>query len=146
MTNANANFNQKLKWIRRIARIWGTLIIVIALFILIGFTSNWVQTGQADPNAEEDYPPIENLPPLFMLLSAMGLAIAWRWERIGGAITIIFQLATLPLLMIYWPISQDFPRYLIAPYGISLVIVIPGILYLVYWSYSKNGASTHSNL
>ncbi len=145
MTNVNQNGNLQSKWVRWIARIWGTLIIIIALFVLIGYALNWMKTGKADPYAAADYPFIENLPPLFMLLSAVGLGIAWRWEGLGGAITIVFQLATLPLLMISWPISQDFPRYLIAPYGISVMIAIPGILFLVCWWKSKKRASTHEN-
>jgi hypothetical protein len=137
MTNISDTGDRATKWIRRIARIWGTLIIAIALFVFIGYASNWVKTGIADPYAAEDYSPIENLPPLFMLLSALGLGIAWRWEGFGGAITVIFQLATLPLLLMNWPISQDFPRYLIAPYGISVMVAIPGILFLVYWWRSR---------
>ena len=137
MTNISDTGDRATKWIRWIARIWGALIIVIALFVLIGYASNLVKTGVADPYAAENYPPIENLPPLFMLLSALGLGIAWRWEGLGGAITVIFQLATLPLLLISWPISQDSLRYLIAPYGISVMVAIPGILFLVCWWRSR---------
>ncbi len=137
MINDNDTGDSKTKLIRRIARIWGTLVIIIALFFIVGYASNWVKTGVADPYAAEDYPPIENLPPLFMILSAIGLGIAWRWEGLGGAINIIFQLATLPILLMNWPIAQDFPRFLFAPYGISVMIAIPGILFLVYWWQSR---------
>jgi hypothetical protein len=92
-----------------------------------------VTTGVADPHAAEDYPPIENLPPLFALLCALGLGIAWRWEGLGGAITVIFSLATLPVLLIHWPIADGFPRYLVAPYGTWAVIAIPGVLFLTVW-------------
>jgi hypothetical protein len=137
MANVNEAGNRTTKWLRWIARIWGALLFGIALLMLIGYTWNWVTTGKADPHAVEDYPAIENLPPLFMLLSALGLGIAWRWEGLGGAITVVFQLATLPLLLIHWPITHDFPRYLVAPYGTWMIIAIPGILFLTCWWRSK---------
>jgi hypothetical protein len=140
MANVNEAGNRTTKWIRWIARIWGALLFGIALLMLIGYTWNWVTTGKADPHGVEDYPAIENLPPLFMLLSALGLGIAWRWEGLGGAITVVFQLATLPLLLIHWPITHDFPRYLVAPYGTWMIVAIPGILFLMCWWRSKKRA------
>jgi len=137
MANVNEAGNKTTKWIRWIARIWGALILGIALLVLIGYTWNWVTTGTADPHAVEDYPAIENLPPLLTLLSALGLGIAWRWEGLGGAITVVSQLATLPLLLIHWPITDDFPRYLVAPYGTWMIVTIPGILFLMCWWRSK---------
>jgi hypothetical protein len=113
------------------------LIIGVTLLIVIGYAWNWVTTGVADPHAVEDYPPIENLPPIFMLLSVLGLGLAWRWERLGGAIAVVFSLATLPVLLIHWPITRDFPRYLVAPYGTWLIAAIPGVLYLVCWWRSR---------
>jgi hypothetical protein len=126
---------------RWIARIWGGLVFVIALFIFVGYASNWVTTGTADPYAAEDYPPIENLPPLMMLLGALGSAIAWRWEGLGGAITLVSQLVTLPVLLIHWPIAEDFPRYLFAPYGVGMVVTIPGVLFLICWYRSRGSRS-----
>jgi hypothetical protein len=125
------------RWIRWIARIWGGLVFLVALLVFVGYASSWVMTGQADPHAAEDYPPIENLPPFLMLLGAVGSAIAWRWEGLGGAITLVSQLAALPVLLLHWPIADDFPRYLVAPYGIALIVAIPGILFLVSWWRSR---------
>ena len=129
---------KRLRWI---ARIWGTLILAVTLLIVIGYASNWVTTGTADPYAVEDYPPIENLPPLLMFLSALGLGVAWRWEGLGGAIAVLCSLATLPVLLIHWPIMQDFPRYLVAPYDTWLMVAIPGILFLICWRRSKTRAT-----
>ena len=133
MPKANGIDDQTTKTIRWIARIWGAVIVAIALLVLIGYAWNWVMVGEADPNTVEDYPPIENLPPLFGLLSALGLVIAWRWEGLGGAIAVIFSLAMLPVLLIHWPITYDFPRYLVAPYGVWAVFFVPGILFLICW-------------
>jgi hypothetical protein len=77
------------------------------------------------------------LPPLFALLSVLGLGVAWRWEGLGGVITVVFNLAGLPVLLVHWPIAHDFPRYLVAPYGVWMMIAIPGILYLMCWWVSK---------
>ncbi|MGC9396028.1 MAG: DUF7670 domain-containing protein [Anaerolineae bacterium] len=138
MPNVNDIGGRATKWIRCIARILGTLVIALTLLMLIGYAWNWVTTGVADPYAVEDYPPIENLPPLFALLSVLGLGIAWRWEGLGGAIAVVFNLAGLLLLLIHWPIAHNFPRYLVAPYGVWMIIAIPGILFLVCWWRSKN--------
>jgi len=137
MPNVNDVGDRVTKRIRWIARIWGTLIIAVTLLVLIGFAWSWVTTGKADPHAAGDYPLIENLPPLFGLLSVLGLGVAWRWEGLGGTIAVIFTLAALPVLLIHWPITHDFPRYLVAPYGTWMIITIPGILFLVCWLRSK---------
>ena len=118
------------KWIRWIARIWSTVIIAFALLTLIGYAWNWVTTGKADPYALENYPRVENLIPITLGLSVLGLGIAWRWERLGGAIAIVFQLATLAVH--YWLLS---PRPY--PYPLTIAIMTPGILFLVCWWRSR---------
>ena len=133
MSNGSRASGGAARRIRWIARIWGSLVFVVALLILAGYASSWITTGQADPYATEDYPPIENLPPLLMLLAAFGSAIAWRWEGLGGAVTVVCQLVSLPILLIRWPLSGDFPRYLVAPYGTWIVVIVPGVLFLVSW-------------
>jgi hypothetical protein len=124
-------------WMRWIARGWGAVVLLVALLIFGGYAWNWVTDGEADPHAAEDYPPIENLPPLLTFVAALGLGIAWRWEGLGGAITVVSQLVTLPLLLLHWPISEGFPRYLVAPYGTWILVTIPGLLFLVCWRRSK---------
>jgi hypothetical protein len=104
--------------------------------MLTGYAWNWVTTGVADPHAVEDYPPIEALPPIVMFLSVLGLGVAWRWERLGGAMTLVFQLAVLSLLLIQIPITRDFPRS-VFPYLMSLIVAVPGGLFLVCWWRSK---------
>jgi len=90
------------KYLRWVARIWSLVIIGIALLFLFGYTWNWVTTGKADPYAVEDYPPVENLIPITLGLSVLGLGIAWRWEGLGGAITIVFRI----LFLVLWRRSQ----------------------------------------
>ena len=63
------------RW-RRIARIWSIVIIVFTLIMIIGYAGNWVKTGIWDPYAMKNYPPAENLIPLTLILSVLGLGIA----------------------------------------------------------------------
>jgi hypothetical protein len=107
-----------------------------ALLVLIGNAWSFLTTGTADPYALQDYPPIEALPPLFLLLSILGLGIAWRWERLGGTLALVFQVAALPFLFIQSPLTQDFPRFAV-PYLLSIIVIIPGVLFLVCWWRSK---------
>jgi hypothetical protein len=136
MTNIGEKGDRLTKRIRRIARIWSIPIIVYSLIMFTGYAWSWVTTGVADPYAVEGYPLIEALPPILMFLGVLGLGIAWRWERLGGAINIVFLLAVILLLLITRPITQDFYRFAI-PYLMSVVIVIPGILFLVCWRRSR---------
>jgi hypothetical protein len=139
MTEKNESRSQIAKWIRRIARIWSLPIIVYALLMAIGYTWSWATTGVADPYAVEDSPPMESLPPILVFFGVMGLGIAWRWERLGGAISLVFQLATFLLLIIQRPITDDFHRWVI-PYLISVVVAIPGVLFLVVsFAHPKDG-------
>lgn len=72
MPNANDVDDRATKRMRWIAWVWGALIVILALLVFIGSVWSWVMTGEAGPYAVEDYSPIENLPPLFALLSAAG--------------------------------------------------------------------------
>ena len=125
MTNVSDTGDRATKWIRWIARIWSFPIIVYSLIMLTGYAWNLVTIGKADPYAVEGYPLIEALPPILMFLSVLGLGIAWRYESLGGTITLVFLFALLLLLLIQTPINHDFYRSAI-PYLMSTVIAIPG--------------------
>ena len=126
MAKANGGRDRGTKWIRWVARIWSLPLLVYALLLFVGYAWNWVTSGVADPYAVEGYPPIEALPPIFVFLSVLGLGIAWRWERLGGMIVIVFQLAALSLLLIHSPLTHDFPHSAV-PYLLSMIVTIPGV-------------------
>ena len=130
MAKGNDSRERVTKRIRWIARIWSLPLIAYALLMFAGYAWSWATTGVADPHAVEDYPPTEALPPIFMFLSVLGLGIAWRWERLGGTIVIVFQLAVLSLLLVQTPLTRDFPRTAI-PYLLSMIVTNPGVLFLV---------------
>ena len=139
MAKGSGNRDRVTKWIRWIARIWSVPLIVYALLMLVGTVWNSVTIGVADPYAVEEVPPTEALPPIFMFLRILGLGIAWRWERLGGTIVIVFELAVLSFLLIQRPLTHDFPRFAI-PYVLSMIIAIPGVLFLVCWWRSRQAA------
>ena len=130
MAKGNSSRDRVTRRIRWIARIWSLPIMAGALLVLVGYAWSWVTTGVADPYAVEDYPLIEALPPIFMFLSILGLGIAWRWERLGGMIVMVFQLVVLVLLFMTSPLTHDFPR-LAVPYLLWMIVTIPGVLFLV---------------
>ena len=138
MANLDDTGTRTTKWIRWIARIWGTVVMACTLLMLTGYAINWVRTGVADPNAMDDYPPIENLIPLTLVLSVSGLGIAWRREGLGGAINIGFYLANLAVHR--WMISPRPYPYVLAP-----IIATPGILFLVCWWRSRKGTIPRSD-
>jgi hypothetical protein len=124
-----------------IARIWSAFVIAICLFIFSGSIVDLFQTGTTDPNAVENYPFIENIPPFFSFLSAIGLALAWKWKLIGGLIAICLCTVNFVIYFIHWPLTENL-NYLIAPYGINLFIMIPGIMFVVLWrSQNRLGSS-----
>jgi hypothetical protein len=136
VTKGNDSRSRVTKWMRWIARVWSFPIIVCVLLLLVGYAWNWVTRGVADPYAVEEVSFTEVLPPIFMFLSVLGLGIAWRWERLGGTIVVVFQLAALLVLCITRPLTRDFPR-LAVPYLLSMIVTIPGALFLVCWWRSK---------
>ena len=133
----NYNCKAHTKYLRWIARVWSIVVIGIALLSLIGYAANWVTTGKADPYAVEGYPLIENLIPITLGLSILGLGIAWRWEGSGGALTIVFQLATLAVH--HWLLS---PRPY--PYPVTILVITPGILFLMSWWLSRYTEDSNS--
>jgi hypothetical protein len=136
MTTDSDTIDRVTIWIRRIARIWSSPIIISSLIMLTGYAWNWVTNGKADPYAVEGYPLVEALPPILMFLSVLGLGIAWRWEGLGGAIALVFQISALLFLLIQRPITENFYRSAI-PYLMLMVVAIPGVLFLVYWWRSR---------
>jgi len=133
MTKDNDSRNRVTKWIRWTARIWGIPIIVFALPMPLGLAFAWATTGVLFPDAVGEFPRIEDLLPIFMFLSALGLGIAWLRERLGGTIAIVFQLAWLSLALIH-------PSTSAVPYLLSMITTIPGVLFLVCWWRSRKRA------
>ena len=111
--------------IRGVARIWSMLVWLLALILVVGTrnlpsSSNLVNT------------PLDILIPISLLISLIGLGIAWHWEGWGILINITFYLAILP---IYWLLHQEWIHISIMV-GLSPVI-LPGVLFAFSWLLSK---------
>ena len=134
MTEIKTTSDRITKRIRLIARIVSAPIIVYALLMMIGYTVSWITTGTADPYAVEDYPFTENIPPILMFLAIVGLGIAWRSEKVGGTINLLFCALTL----IVFPFTRDTLDFRsIMPMILVLIIAIPGVLFVVCWRRSE---------
>jgi hypothetical protein len=115
--------------IRGVARVWSVLVWLLALILLVG-------TRNSPPTSNLVNSPLDILIPISLLISLIGLGIAWRWEGWGVVINIGFYLAILPL---YWLIHQEWIHISILV-GLSPVI-LPGVLFGVAWFLSKKEKS-----
>ena len=115
--------------IRGVARIWSGLVWLLALILVVG-------TRDAPASRNLVNAPLDILIPISLLISLVGLGIAWRWEGWGVVINIGFYLAILPL---YWLIHREWIHISIMV-GLSPVI-LPGVLFGVAWFLSKKEES-----
>ena len=106
--------------IRWIARIWGSLILAFVLFFLLLHLFGNDESGEGFRSAGEV---IQFL--CFPISAIIGLGLAWKWEGLGGLITVggMIVLAILRPDMII-DIS-------------TIAILIPGLLFIIYWYLSK---------
>jgi hypothetical protein len=113
------HFKDRIKIIRWVARIWGTAVLAILLFFLIASIFGAEGLGAFKPGDEITF--------LFFPISTIvGLALAWRWEGLGGLI------ATVGLMLLF-VVRLD----LVSTPTFLLGIFPPGILYLLSWYFSK---------
>ena len=111
---------------RQVARILSIIIIVFTLVMAVA------HIVFPEPDAA-DYSPLENLLPVLMIMSVLGLGVAWRWEGAGGAINLGFFLANIVLYLVIR--GKFFPlRGLL----VLSVAIIPGVLFLIYWWRTRN--------
>jgi len=111
--------------IRGVARVWSVLVWLLALILLVG-------TRKAPSTSNLINDSLDILIPISLLISLIGLGIAWRWEGWGVVINIGFYLAILPL---YWLLHREWIDFSIMV-GLSPVI-LPGVLFGVAWFLSK---------
>ncbi|RME46870.1 MAG: hypothetical protein D6796_08455 [Caldilineae bacterium] len=120
MTGATNSEDRTTRWLRRIARGWSVVVLAFAVAILAGHLIGGEEPGTVP------YPPIENVMPALMVVSMLGLAIAWRWERTGGAINVGAFLAVVGIYRLlrgrFFPLSMML---------IFLAAIAPGVLFLI---------------
>lgn len=121
--------NRPTKWIRWVARIWSVPIIVFVLVFLIGTIWSELTNAPPDPYAMEDITIVDSLPPIFIGISTLGLALAWRWEKFGGIFSLVFMVVMYITLLIQGPFPTEFRT--LTPYLLGLIVLIPGILFVL---------------
>lgn len=110
--------------IRWIARIWGTSILAFVLFLLFAHIFGTEEGGNGFNNNSISFI-------FFPISSIIGLAIALKWEGLGGLITTV---GIIGFFILRFDLISD-PFFICG-------ITPPGILYLVYWYLSKGQTET----
>ena len=104
-----------------IARISGSLILAFMLFFLLAHIFGEEESGNGFRNTKEV---ISFL--FFPIGTLIGLSLAFKWEGLGGIITIVGMIG----LFVVRPDLLN-SIYMTIP-------IIPGILYTIYWLITKN--------
>ena len=109
--------------IRWIARIWAALMVALMIFMLLAHIIG-DEPGQVTGLTIRDGFMIPA-----MIISVLGLALAWKWERLGGWLTVGGMAAFYLADYIF---SGDFPQ------GVTfLIIAFPGLLFLLISYYGN---------
>lgn len=103
--------------IRWIARIWAALMVAFMLFM---FIAHIVEDG-IGPLTGLTMRDALMIPSMFITI--IGLALAWKWERLGGWMTVGGIVAFYLFDYIF---TGDFPRGTVFP-----IVAFPGILFLI---------------
>lgn len=106
----------RLRWIRLLALIWGSLILAFVLFFLIAHIMEDKSAVMQGFRSSEIHIFL-----LFPISTIIGLSLAYKWPKLGGAITLIGIIG----LMLFRPDLSSNPYFL---FGITP----PAILYFVY--------------
>ena len=109
------------KIFRSIARIWSILVFVFALLRII----------TPDPYATEPVPASDWFLLSLWGVAILGLLIAWRWELVGGIITI----ATMFVSELFWVILKG--DWLVNFLIFWFFLVPPAILFMVAWGLER---------
>jgi len=111
--------------LRKIARLWSGVIISLGILMFIAEIIE-SQTMELDP-----YPWFENLIPVTLGLAVVGLALAWKYEGIGGAAAVGFSVVNLLLYIATGRTRVGAVAIILTP------VVVPGILFLICWRRSR---------
>ena len=136
MTETAPSPVRQQKWVRRVARIWSAPIILFVLYFAIGSIWSSLTNASADPYAVEKATLLESIILLFFAFSALGLALAWRWEKFGGIFSLVCTAGVYLTLIVQAFATGEFSRMLI-PSLMALFVLIPGILFLISGIHSR---------
>ncbi len=103
--------------IRWIARILSAIVIVFVLFFLLADIFGSEEAGFGSMSAKDAIAFA-----FFPLGSIIGLALAWKWEGLGGLVAV---LSIVALVFIRPDILSNF--LLVG------MVVVPGLIFILYW-------------
>lgn len=113
---------------RWIARILGTLIVVVSLFFLIAEV-----IGQGEmPNPDFGH----GLVTFLYIIGLIGFLIAWRWEGFGGILSAI-SIVLMATVNVIWVHAGKDP-------GSEIIFVIPALLFIYCWWKSRKQLQQNS--
>ncbi len=129
----NPNVDKITHNLRGVARVWTILVWILALVLILG-------TLFRPPSSEQAYAPIDNLIPALLIVSLIGLLVAWRWEGWGTLINIGAYLAIVP---VYGLIHQEWihPSVIVA----FSPVILPGVFYAAAWWRSRTVGGQDQN-
>lgn len=105
--------------LRRIARLWSAAIIITTLFVVFQNLQEPIQYISEDTT-------LTSVVTLTLIVSVVGLALAWRWELAGALINLGFFLLSV---ILYWIINGEFLRF--SSLALMSLLIVPGILFLI---------------
>ena len=119
---------REVPYIRWVARILGTFIVVLALFF---FIADVIERGEM-PNP--DFGP--GLVTLLFIIAQIGFLIAWRWEGFGGILSAI-SIVLMAMVNVIWVHAAKDP-------GSEIIFVIPALLFIYCWWKSRKQLQQNS--
>jgi hypothetical protein len=120
---------RRITILRKIARVWSVVIIGLGVLLFLAEIFE-AQTAELEP-----YPWFENLIPVTLFLSVVGLAVAWKWEGIGGGMAVGFAVVNILIYLATGRSRVAAVALVLAP------VVLPGLLFLTCWRASKKTIS-----
>ena len=132
----NSKNNIPLKSLRLTARITGTIWVVFSLFLIVVAFLEGNQSKSTTVSEPHDILGIVAV--VFLLIALTGLIIAWWRAGIGGLIS-FFGFIIAGVLFIIDP-------KLIFSLPVFLILLVPSVLYLVYWWLVEKSNHRHQTL
>lgn len=120
--NKDQKTTEILRWI---ARVWSLVILFFFLLILI---------GEIISSHTEEAMTLSDVGMLFLFpfATCVGLVLAWRWELLGGVISLTSIILFTAIMSIAGRFNTP-SRFLI----LLAFIAVPGVLFIIIWSVSK---------
>ncbi len=118
------------------ARVFGTLLVLVTLFIVIGeMIDGYHRNGKL-----ETFTILQITTFIFWFLGLAGLILAWWKEGAGGILSFICTVIFLILVIISAIVNPE-ARFTV----ILFIFLIPSFLYIIYWWLTKEAAQSEQH-